>query len=310
MLGPSTTAPSRTAPSTDHAVKTPPAPRPRSTAATKTARHRQIVDILRRHAGPLPGRAGRAAGRRRASPSPRRRCRATWSSWARSRCGTPTAAWSTPCPARAATARRWRASEQERARRPAGPAVRGAPGHRRGFGEPRGAAHPARCRAVPGLGDRPVGDARPCSARSPATTPCSWSPATRTAARGWPRGSSRWPPAARHRSRPTADVRTTTRGRRPRTAEAVGRPVRRPGPRAGAATAVRRPCTSTGCWRRYDLAGSRAHARVLHAAGLLTDDELAAMLAGLDALEADVARGRLHAGRRPTRTCTPRWSAG
>jgi argininosuccinate lyase len=41
----------------------------------------------------------------------------------------------------------------------------------------------------------------------------------------------------------------------------------------------------------YDLAGSRAHARVLAAAGLLTADELTAMLAGLDALEADVASG-------------------
>ncbi|QBI55078.1 argininosuccinate lyase [Streptomonospora litoralis] len=46
-------------------------------------------------------------------------------------------------------------------------------------------------------------------------------------------------------------------------------------------------------WRlaRHDIAGSRAHARVLHTAGLLTDDELAAMLEGLDRLEADVASG-------------------
>jgi argininosuccinate lyase len=41
----------------------------------------------------------------------------------------------------------------------------------------------------------------------------------------------------------------------------------------------------------YDLAGSRAHARVLHRAGLLDDDELARMLAGLDELEADVRSG-------------------
>ncbi len=39
----------------------------------------------------------------------------------------------------------------------------------------------------------------------------------------------------------------------------------------------------------YDIAGSRAHARVLHAAGLLSDGDLAGMLAGLDALERDVA---------------------
>ncbi|MFW5419377.1 argininosuccinate lyase [Nocardiopsis sp. CNT-189] len=46
-------------------------------------------------------------------------------------------------------------------------------------------------------------------------------------------------------------------------------------------------------WRlaRHDIAGSRAHARVLRSAGLLTADELEAMLAGLDRLEADVASG-------------------
>ena len=47
-------------------------------------------------------------------------------------------------------------------------------------------------------------------------------------------------------------------------------------------------------WRlaRHDLAGSRAHARALHRAGLLTEEELSGMLAGLDALDADVAAGR------------------
>ena len=47
-------------------------------------------------------------------------------------------------------------------------------------------------------------------------------------------------------------------------------------------------------WRlaRYDIAGSRAHARVLHGAGLLTDDELVEMLAGLAALDADVRSGQ------------------
>ncbi|MFG2308238.1 argininosuccinate lyase [Streptomyces sp. NPDC048566] len=46
-------------------------------------------------------------------------------------------------------------------------------------------------------------------------------------------------------------------------------------------------------WRLapYDIAGSRAHARVLHRAGLLTEDELTRMTAGLDRLEADVADG-------------------
>jgi argininosuccinate lyase len=46
-------------------------------------------------------------------------------------------------------------------------------------------------------------------------------------------------------------------------------------------------------WRlaRYDLAGSRAHARALHRAALLTDDELVAMISGLDRLEGDVVSG-------------------
>ncbi len=46
-------------------------------------------------------------------------------------------------------------------------------------------------------------------------------------------------------------------------------------------------------WRlaAYDIAGSQAHARVLHRAGLLDDGELAAMLAALDDLLADVRSG-------------------
>ncbi len=46
-------------------------------------------------------------------------------------------------------------------------------------------------------------------------------------------------------------------------------------------------------WRLapHDIAGSRAHARVLHRAGLLDDDALATMLAGLDRLLADVRSG-------------------
>ncbi len=46
-------------------------------------------------------------------------------------------------------------------------------------------------------------------------------------------------------------------------------------------------------WRLapYDIAGSRAHARVLHRAGLLTADELERMLSGLDVLAADVESG-------------------
>jgi argininosuccinate lyase len=46
-------------------------------------------------------------------------------------------------------------------------------------------------------------------------------------------------------------------------------------------------------WRLapYDIAGSRAHSRVLHKAGLLSEEELTGMLAALDVLAADVASG-------------------
>jgi argininosuccinate lyase len=46
-------------------------------------------------------------------------------------------------------------------------------------------------------------------------------------------------------------------------------------------------------WRLapYDLAGSRAHARVLARAGLLDEEDLKALLAGIDALEDDVRSG-------------------
>ena len=46
-------------------------------------------------------------------------------------------------------------------------------------------------------------------------------------------------------------------------------------------------------WRlaRHDIAGSRAHARALHRAGLLTDEERDGLIAGLDRLDADVASG-------------------
>src|SRR5204862_952659 len=46
-------------------------------------------------------------------------------------------------------------------------------------------------------------------------------------------------------------------------------------------------------WRLapYDLAASRAHARVLHGAGLLDDAEIGQMLQGLDDLDAAVRAG-------------------
>src|SRR3954453_21924935 len=48
-------------------------------------------------------------------------------------------------------------------------------------------------------------------------------------------------------------------------------------------------------WRLagYDLAGSRAHARVLHRAGLLTDEELGGLVGGLEELDRRVREGDL-----------------
>src|SRR5215207_287350 len=50
-------------------------------------------------------------------------------------------------------------------------------------------------------------------------------------------------------------------------------------------------------WRLapYDLAGSRAHAGVLQAAGLLSRDDLTTLIAGIDALAADVESGEFTA---------------
>lgn len=47
-------------------------------------------------------------------------------------------------------------------------------------------------------------------------------------------------------------------------------------------------------WRLalYDIAGSKAHARVLHGAKLLTDGKLTATLSALDTLAADVSAER------------------
>jgi argininosuccinate lyase len=60
---------------------------------------------------------------------------------------------------------------------------------------------------------------------------------------------------------------------------------------AGALTALSRSTHFDWRLAPYDLAGSRAHARVLAAAGLLDEESLHAMIAGLDGLAADVASG-------------------
>jgi argininosuccinate lyase len=68
---------------------------------------------------------------------------------------------------------------------------------------------------------------------------------------------------------------------------------------SGPADALRALSVSTHVdWRlaRHDIAGSRAHARALHRAGLLTDGELHALVDALDELDADVAAGRVVAG--------------
>src|SRR5260370_14032404 len=63
---------------------------------------------------------------------------------------------------------------------------------------------------------------------------------------------------------------------------------------AGPADALARLSVSVQFdWRlaRYDLRASRAHARMLHRAGLLTDAELTAMLKALDDLDRACANG-------------------
>ncbi|HJZ25081.1 MAG TPA: argininosuccinate lyase, partial [Streptosporangiaceae bacterium] len=63
---------------------------------------------------------------------------------------------------------------------------------------------------------------------------------------------------------------------------------------AGPADALARLSVSVQFdWRlaRYDLRASRAHARVLNRAGLLTDAELSAMLNALDDLDQACANG-------------------
>src|SRR6201984_1842599 len=63
---------------------------------------------------------------------------------------------------------------------------------------------------------------------------------------------------------------------------------------AGPADALARLSVSVQFdWRlaRYDLRASRAHARVLHRAGLLTDDELGSMLKALEDLDRACANG-------------------
>ena len=60
----------------------------------------------------------------------------------------------------------------------------------------------------------------------------------------------------------------------------------------------------------YDVRASQAHARVLHKAGLLGDEDLAAMLDGLEQARGRRRERRVRARANPTRTCTGRSNAG
>ena len=123
-----------------------------------------------------------------------------------------------------------------------------------------------------------------------------WGLPSKMAAAATPRIASDARRRDRHRAHARTARRAVSRGVDERRADAdpaVGRPVR-------AAVRPRRwpRCRSVVHfdWRLapYDLAGSRAHARVLHRAGLLDDDEL-----GADARRARRPRGRRRVGRVP-----------
>ena len=79
-------------------------------------------------------------------------------------------------------------------------------------------------------------------------------------------------------SAPTDDGDRREAGRHQR-GQALGRPVRRR-PEPASSRRCPGPPTSTGGWRPTTSPGSRAHASVLHAAGLLTDDDHAELLRG------------------------------
>src|SRR5215207_5409954 len=132
-----------------------------------------------------------------------------------------------------------------------------------------------------------------------------WRPTTRVtcSTRRWPRASwscgacrARWRRCATRGSTGPSGRQRPTGGPPVPEATPSGEPTRLWGGRfsGGPAEALARLSVSVQFdWRLapYDLAGSRAHARVLHRAGLLDDDELARMLGALDELAADVRSG-------------------
>ena len=250
--------------------------------------------------GALADRAARPPRRRTASRSPRPRSRATSSTSAPSGCGSARTSC-TPCRARAATAAVRAAPDGEERVDPAAVALPRAAGLGRALGQPGHPAHPAGGRELPRLGPRPRR----------------------------PRGGARHHRRRRHhhgrdrrRANAAAEVvdRLLSYTRRDLRVTDPNRPTEQHGPPCGVGgSPAARPTRSPPCrksthfdWRLalHDLAGSRAHARVLHAAGLLDDAD-----PGRDARRAGAAARRrrvrcVHARTRTTRTCTPRSSAG
>ena len=77
--------------------------------------------------------------------------------------------------------------------------------------------------------------------------------------------------------------------------------------------AFQRLNTSLGFDRRlwpYDVAQSRAHARMLAAPAIIAEDDRDALLAGLDAVEAELDGGHVPVRAPTTRTSTWRSSGG
>src|SRR4051794_24854176 len=104
------------------------------------------------------------------------------------------------------------------------------------------------------------------------------------------------PPRARDGRRLESDEHRDEHRGEARTVSGNEQPVQLWGGRfaSGPAEAMAALSASTHFdWRLapYDIAGSRAHARVLSKAGLLTEDELGGMLKALDQLLADVESG-------------------
>src|SRR6195952_3599887 len=131
------------------------------------------------------------------------------------------------------------------------------------------------------------------SAPSPATTPSSWSPGLVWPATNWAAG---WLPTPAMLSTDTINVTSADIEEGAPTRMTQPSPVALWGGRFSAGPSPEMAALSKSTqfdWRLapYDIIGSQAPARVLHGAGLLTEDELDGMIAALTQLAADVADG-------------------